>query len=148
MRLSWQEVLLDPLAGNGVRMISHRRFEALSRLLYCSCFRCAAVLASTHISTVPVCLLECLGFLPHIVIHTFDYSRECSAGMWAPGIVGVVIGLLLLVVVKDSPEKIGYPPVEIVKPNKVQYMQTLSDEYTFSPNPGSVMLFDRARSSS
>ena len=77
------------------------------------------------------CLLERLGFLPHIVIHTFDYSRECSAGMWAPGIVGVVIGLLLLVVVKDSPEKIGYPPVEIVKPNKVPYMQTLSDEYTF-----------------
>ena len=46
--------------------------------------------------------------------------------MWAPGIVGVVIGLLLLVVVKDSPEKIGYPPVEIVKPNKVQYVQTMS----------------------
>ena len=56
------------------------------------------------------------------MIQTFD----CFAGMWAPGIVGVVIGLLLLVVVKDSPEKIGYPPVEIVKPNKVQYVQTMS----------------------
>ena len=57
--------------------------------------------------------------------------------MWAPGIVGVVIGLLLLVAVKDSPEKIGYPPVEIVKPNKVQYMQTMSTP--FLPNVGSVM---------
>ena len=65
--------------------------------------------------------------------------------MWAPGIVGVVIGLLLLIVVKDSPEKIGYPPVEIVKPNKVQYMQTMNT--LFLPNLGSVMLFDRARSS-
>jgi hypothetical protein len=56
VRLSWQEVLLDLSAGNGVRMISLRRFEALSRLLYCSCFRCAAVLALTHISTVHVLL--------------------------------------------------------------------------------------------
>ena len=36
--------------------------------------------------------------------------------MWAPGIVGLVVGLGLLIAVKDSPEKIGYPPVEIVKP--------------------------------
>lgn len=56
MRLSWQEVLLDLLAGNGVRMISHRRFEALSRLLYCICCRGATVLALTHISTVHVLL--------------------------------------------------------------------------------------------
>ena len=38
------------------------------------------------------------------------------AGMWAPGAVGLVVGLALLIAVKDSPEKIGYPPVEIVKP--------------------------------
>lgn len=38
------------------------------------------------------------------------------AGMWAPGAVGLVVGLGLLFAVKDSPEKIGYPPVEIVKP--------------------------------
>ena len=37
------------------------------------------------------------------------------AGMWAPGAVGLVVGLGLLIAVKDSPEKIGYPPVEIVK---------------------------------
>ena len=36
--------------------------------------------------------------------------------MWAPGIVGLVVGVALLVVVKDSPEKMGYPPVEIAKP--------------------------------
>lgn len=44
------------------------------------------------------------------------------AGMWAPGIVGIVVGLGLLIAVKDSPEKIGYPPVEIVKP-KVSHCQ-------------------------
>ena len=38
-----------------------------------------------------------------------------SAGMWAPGIVGLVIGVLLLFFVSDSPEKNGYPPVEVVK---------------------------------
>lgn len=44
-----------------------------------------------------------------------------AAGMWGPGIVGLAMGALLLFAVKDSPEKIGYPPVEIVKakPKKV-----------------------------
>ena len=45
------------------------------------------------------------------------------AGMWAPGAVGLVVGLALLVAVKDSPEKIGYPPVEIVKPKASQIAQ-------------------------
>ena len=45
--------------------------------------------------------------------------------MWAPGIVGVSIGLMLLIAVKDSPEAIGYPPVEIVKDKKVQLDMTL-----------------------
>ena len=35
--------------------------------------------------------------------------------MWAPGIVGLTIGVLLLFFVSDSPEKNGYPPVEVVK---------------------------------
>lgn len=34
--------------------------------------------------------------------------------MFAPGIVGVTVGLLILLTVRDSPEKIGYPPIEIV----------------------------------
>ena len=37
-----------------------------------------------------------------------------GAGMFAPGIVGVTVGLLILLTVRDSPEKIGYPPIEIV----------------------------------
>ncbi len=73
-----------------------------------------------------------------MLIHTFSYSCECFAGMWAPGIVGVVVGLLLLVAVKDSPEKIGYPPVEIVKPNKVQYMQVMSTLFAKSRSSDAV----------
>lgn len=38
--------------------------------------------------------------------------------MWAPGLVGVTIGLLLLFVVRDSPEQLGYPPVEVVAVKK------------------------------
>ena len=41
------------------------------------------------------------------------------AGMWAPGAVGFVIGLLLLLTVRDSPEKIGYPPVEVAAKKEV-----------------------------
>ncbi len=32
--------------------------------------------------------------------------------MYAPGIVGVAVGLLILLIMKDSPESIGYPPIE------------------------------------
>ena len=39
-------------------------------------------------------------------------------GMWAPGIVGLVVGFLLLLGVRDSPEACGYPPIEEVKPAK------------------------------
>ena len=41
------------------------------------------------------------------------------AGMWAPGAVGLVIGMMLLLTVRDSPEKIGYPPVEVPKKREV-----------------------------
>ena len=34
--------------------------------------------------------------------------------MWAPGCVGLVVGFMLLFAVKDSPQKAGFPPVEIV----------------------------------
>ncbi len=37
-----------------------------------------------------------------------------GVGMFAPGIVGVTVGLLILLTVRDSPEKIGYPPIEVV----------------------------------
>jgi hypothetical protein len=36
--------------------------------------------------------------------------------MWAPGAVGLTVGVLLLLAVRDSPEQCGYPPVEIVTP--------------------------------
>ncbi len=32
--------------------------------------------------------------------------------MYAPGIVGIVLGIILLGVTKDSPESAGFPPVE------------------------------------
>ena len=35
--------------------------------------------------------------------------------MGAGGITGLVVGALLLLVVRDSPEAVGFPPVEIVE---------------------------------
>ena len=32
--------------------------------------------------------------------------------MYAPGIVGIAVGLLILLIMKDSPESLGYPPIE------------------------------------
>ena len=39
--------------------------------------------------------------------------------MWAPGLVGLVLGVTLLLTVRDSPEAIGYPPVETVEKKEV-----------------------------
>ncbi len=39
-------------------------------------------------------------------------------GMWAPGIIGVVVGLAVLLFVRDSPEAVGYPPIEAVEKAK------------------------------
>ena len=40
---------------------------------------------------------------------------SCAAGMWVPGATGLVVGALLLLLVRDSPEAVGYPPVETVQ---------------------------------
>ena len=36
-------------------------------------------------------------------------------GMWAPGAVGLTVGILLLLGVRDSPVSVGYKPVEPVE---------------------------------
>ncbi len=41
-------------------------------------------------------------------------SAGACAGMWAPGLTGLVVGVLLLAAVRDSPEAVGFPPVEVV----------------------------------
>lgn len=38
--------------------------------------------------------------------------------MYAPGVVGIAVGLLILIIMKDSPESIGYPPIEPKKTPK------------------------------
>ena len=38
--------------------------------------------------------------------------------MWAPGLVGLTVGALLLFGVRDSPESCGFPPVEVVAAKK------------------------------
>lgn len=38
--------------------------------------------------------------------------------MYAPGVVGIVVGLLILIIMKDSPESVGYPPIEPKKAPK------------------------------
>jgi sugar phosphate permease len=38
--------------------------------------------------------------------------------MWAPGLVGLTVGVLLLFGVRDSPESCGFPPVEVVAVKK------------------------------
>ncbi|KAI7837430.1 hypothetical protein COHA_008742 [Chlorella ohadii] len=52
------------------------------------------------------------GFLAPILAGTAAKMYGWQWGMFAPGIVGTVMGLLILLGVRDSPEAVGYPPVE------------------------------------
>ncbi len=44
-----------------------------------------------------------------------DAPGRARAGMWVPGLTGLVVGAGLLLLVRDSPEAVGYPPVETVQ---------------------------------
>ncbi|EFN51043.1 hypothetical protein CHLNCDRAFT_141550 [Chlorella variabilis] len=55
------------------------------------------------------------GFLAPILAGTAAKMYGWQWGMFAPGIVGTAMGLLILLGVRDSPEAIGYPPVEARK---------------------------------
>ncbi len=52
------------------------------------------------------------GFAAPILAGTAARTYGWQWGMWAPGICGIVVGLLVLLAVRDSPEAIGYTPVE------------------------------------
>lgn len=52
------------------------------------------------------------GFAAPILAGSAANKLGWRWGMYAPGIVGIVLGLILLGVTKDSPESAGFPPVE------------------------------------
>ena len=58
-----------------------------------------------------------IGLPAHKVFNSNGLLLMC-AGMWAPGLTGLVVGLILLFVVRDSPEQVGFPPVEVVEKAK------------------------------
>lgn len=55
------------------------------------------------------------GFAAPIVAGTAAKMYGWQWGMFAPGIAGIVMGLLILLGVRDSPESVGYPPIEATK---------------------------------
>ncbi|EFJ46805.1 hypothetical protein VOLCADRAFT_92625 [Volvox carteri f. nagariensis] len=52
------------------------------------------------------------GFAAPLVAGGFAKAMGWKWGMWAPGIIGLVVGLFVLLACRDKPEDIGYPPVE------------------------------------
>ncbi|XRB19043.1 MFS domain-containing protein [Pseudoscourfieldia marina] len=52
------------------------------------------------------------GFLAPLLAGNAARIYGWQWGMWAPGIVGVVMAVFVLYLVGDSPEAMGYPPVE------------------------------------
>ncbi|KAK9916786.1 hypothetical protein WJX75_006994 [Coccomyxa subellipsoidea] len=58
------------------------------------------------------------GFGAPILAGTAARYYGWKWGMWAPGLVGLAVGFILLFVVRDSPEQVGFPPVEVVEKAK------------------------------
>jgi OPA family sugar phosphate sensor protein UhpC-like MFS transporter len=52
------------------------------------------------------------GFLAPIVAGTAAKMYGWQWGLFAPGVIGLLMGVLILLGVKDSPESAGFPPVE------------------------------------
>jgi sugar phosphate permease len=52
------------------------------------------------------------GFSAPILAGTAARALGWQWGLWAPGLIGVVVGLLIFSTLKDSPEAAGFPPVE------------------------------------
>jgi len=59
------------------------------------------------------------GFAAPLVAGGFAKAMGWKWGMWAPGIIGLLVGVIVLFAAKDKPEDCGYPPVEGPDPKKV-----------------------------
>ncbi|GFR44243.1 hypothetical protein Agub_g5444 [Astrephomene gubernaculifera] len=54
------------------------------------------------------------GFAAPLVAGGFAKAMGWKWGMWAPGVIGIAVGLLVLMACRDKPEDVGHPPVEPV----------------------------------
>eukprot|EP00195_Chlamydomonas_chlamydogama_P013869 CAMPEP_0202900640 /NCGR_PEP_ID=MMETSP1392-20130828/11956_1 /ASSEMBLY_ACC=CAM_ASM_000868 /TAXON_ID=225041 /ORGANISM="Chlamydomonas chlamydogama, Strain SAG 11-48b" /LENGTH=469 /DNA_ID=CAMNT_0049587075 /DNA_START=389 /DNA_END=1797 /DNA_ORIENTATION=- len=54
------------------------------------------------------------GFAAPLVAGGFAKAMGWKWGMFAPGIIGLVVGVIVLLACRDKPEDIGFPPVEPV----------------------------------
>jgi sugar phosphate permease len=52
------------------------------------------------------------GFAAPLVAGGFAKAMGWKWGMWAPGIIGLVVGAAVLLLCRDKPEDVGFPPVE------------------------------------
>ena len=52
------------------------------------------------------------GFLAPIIAGTAAKMYGWQWGLWAPGTIGLIMGMVILLGVKDSPESVGFDPVE------------------------------------
>lgn len=79
------------------------------------------------------------GFLAPLLAGTAARHYGWRWGMYAPGIVGIAVGLLILLIMKDSPESVGYPPIEPKKTHaagakdKPSIMESLTQECLKNP---------------
>lgn len=79
------------------------------------------------------------GFLAPLLAGTAARHYGWRWGMYAPGVVGIAVGLLILLIMRDSPESIGYPPIEPKKPtasgakNQPSIMDSLKNECLKNP---------------
>lgn len=52
------------------------------------------------------------GFAAPLIAGGFAKAMGWKWGMWAPGIIGLVVGSIVLLTCRDKPEDLGFPPVE------------------------------------
>lgn len=58
------------------------------------------------------------GFAAPIVAGGFAKAMGWKWGMFAPGLIGLVVGTFVLFATRERPEDLGFPPVEDIQPKK------------------------------
>ena len=73
------------------------------------------------------------GFLAPLLAGNAARLFGWQWGMWAPGIIGVLMAIMVLFLVDDSPERAGYPPVEKAKRKKPADAASAADKEEAKP---------------
>uniref|UniRef100_A0A6U2BE34 Major facilitator superfamily (MFS) profile domain-containing protein n=2 Tax=Micromonas pusilla TaxID=38833 RepID=A0A6U2BE34_MICPS len=82
------------------------------------------------------------GFAAPILAGTAARTLGWNWGLWAPGIIALSVGLLIILTLKDSPEARGFSPVEHLEAPETDLQKTIEGAAPEAPPERNISLLD------